>query len=147
MKRPKFYYLHREYLYWRHCKTPTSILIANELNKYGTKVAILRKYYKTHKDEYNLIKNYFQNLIISKKRINGLIEAEKNNYEVVILDDGLQDYSVKKDLKIVCFNKHQQFGNGLILPSGPLRENVQSLKDYNILILNGGEDKLLKKKC
>ena len=68
-------------------KTPTSILIANELNKYGTKVAILRKYYKTHKDEYNLIKNYFQNLIISKKRINGLIEAEKNNYEVVILDD------------------------------------------------------------
>ena len=37
-------------------KTPTSILIANEIKNNGKKVAILRKFYKTHKDEHNLIK-------------------------------------------------------------------------------------------
>ena len=37
-------------------KTPTSILIANEIKNNGKKVAILRKFYKTHKDEHNLIR-------------------------------------------------------------------------------------------
>ena len=68
-------------------KTPTSILIANEIKNNGKKVAILRKFYKTHKDEHNLIRNSFSNLILSHKRVEGIIEAEKLNYDVVILDD------------------------------------------------------------
>ena len=110
-------------------KTPTSILLANELSKLGKKPLILRKYYKNHNDEYSLIKNYFKNLIISKNRIEGLKEAEKSNFDIVILDDGLQDYKIKKNLSIVCFNNNQLIGNGMVLPSGPLRKNLSILKN------------------
>ena len=118
-------------------KTPTSILLANELSKLGKKPLILRKYYKNHNDEYSLIKNYFKNLIISKNRIEGLKEAEKSNFDIVILDDGLQDYKIKKNLSIVCFNNNQLIGNGMVLPSGPLRENLSILKNIEIVIING----------
>ena len=121
-------------------KTPTSILLANELSKLGKKPLILRKYYKNHNDEYSLIKNYFKNLIISKNRIEGLKEAEKSNFDIVILDDGLQDYKIKKNLSIVCFNNNQLIGNGMVLPSGPLRENLSILKNVEIVIINGSKN-------
>ena len=58
-------------------KTPTSILLANELSSMGKRTAILRKFYKSHVDEYNLIKSNFKNLILNKNRINGIFEAVK----------------------------------------------------------------------
>jgi len=130
-------------------KTPTSIFLANELKKIGKKPAIIRKYYKSHTDEYNLIRNYFKNLIINNDRVSGLLEAKNNGYNILILDDGLQDYRIKKSLSIVCFNQNQLIGNGLVLPSGPLRESLSSLKNTNIVIINGKnnlsfEEKILK---
>ena len=127
-------------------KTPTSILLANELSKLGKKPVILRKFYKNHNDEYNLIKKSFKNLIITKNRIEGLKEAEKSNFNIVIFDDGLQDYKIKKNIKIVCFNRNQLIGNGLVLPSGPLRESLSSLKDVEIVIINGSKDENFEKK-
>ena len=121
-------------------KTPTSIFLANELLKLGKKPVILKKLYKNHTDEYNLIKKYFKNLIISKNRIEGLNQAENSNFDVAILDDGLQDYSVKKNINIICFNQNQLIGNGLVLPSGPLRENLSVLKNIDIAIINGKKD-------
>ena len=53
-------------------KTPLSILLAKELTGKGRKPAILRKYYKDHIDEYNLIKRYFKDLIINNDRVAGL---------------------------------------------------------------------------
>ena len=47
-------------------KTPTSILLFNELAKIGKKPAIIRKLYKNHSDEYKLIKNYTEKLIVKK---------------------------------------------------------------------------------
>ncbi len=130
-------------------KTPTSILLANELSKNGKKTAILRKYYKSHKDEHDLIKDKFKNLILCKNRTEGLLDAERSNYDFVILDDGLQDYQIKKNINIVCFNENQLVGNGLILPSGPLREKLNSLKNVDIVLINGKkninfEEKILK---
>ena len=123
-------------------KTPIAIFLANELNRLGKKPVILRKYYKSHIDEYKLIKNSFKNLITNKNRIKGLHEAEKSNHDIVILDDGLQDYKIKKDLNIVCFNSNQLVGNGFVFPAGPLREKLTALKEANIVIING--DKNLK---
>lgn len=127
-------------------KTPLSILLANEISKLNKKPVILRKYYKNHNDEYNLIKNHFKSLIVSKNRLVGLNEAEKSGYDFAILDDGLQDYSIKKDLKIVCFNSNQLIGNGLVLPSGPLRESFSSLIDADIVIINGEKNQEFEKK-
>ena len=59
----------------------------------------------------------------------------------MILDDGLQDYRINKNLNIVCFNQNQLVGNGLILPSGPLRESLSSLKDVEVVIINGTKNK------
>ena len=118
-------------------KTPTSILLAKELSKNGKKTAILRKYYKSHKDEHNLIRDKFENLILCKNRTLGLLDAERLNYDFVILDDGLQDYQIKKNINIVCFNENQLIGNGLVLPSGPLREKLSSLKNKDVILING----------
>ena len=77
-------------------KTPIAILLANELTRLKKKSAILRKYYKNHQDEYELIRNNINNLIVNRSRVKGLLEAEKSNFDIVILDDGLQDYKIKK---------------------------------------------------
>ena len=118
-------------------KTPTSIFLAKEISKNGKKTAILRSYHKTHKDEYSLIKSNFENLVIKKNRLDGLRDIEKSNFDIVVMDDGLQDYRIKKDLSIICFNENQMIGNGLVFPSGPLRENLNALKHSEIIIING----------
>jgi tetraacyldisaccharide 4'-kinase len=118
-------------------KTPTSIYLASELAKINKNPVILRKYYKSHVDEHNLIRKNFKNLILDHNRVNGLAKAIKNNYDSVILDDGLQDYKIKKDISIVCFHQNQLIGNGLVLPAGPLRENLNSLKNADIVLING----------
>ncbi len=122
-------------------KTPTSILLATELSKSEKKISILRTLHKNHDDEYNLIRSYFKNLIISKDRIHGIKEAEKSKCDYIIMDDGLQDYRIKKSVKIVCFNSNQLIGNGNILPSGPLREGISSLENVDIVIINGDRNK------
>ena len=130
-------------------KTPVSIFLANEISKLGKKAVILRKYYKSHNDEHELIKKKFNNLLLKRDRIEGLKEIEKSGFNLAILDDGLQDYSIKKDLNIVCFHNSQLIGNGLVMPSGPLRENLVTLKNVEIALINGGrnvefENKILK---
>ena len=122
-------------------KTPLSILLANELNKKGKKTAIVRKYYSSHEDEHFLIKKYFKDLILDKKRETGIKNAEKNDFDIVILDDGFQDYKIKKNLNIICFNQRQLIGNGLVLPAGPLRENLNSLSKADLIMINGRKDK------
>ena len=120
-------------------KTPASVLLAKELSRLGKKPVILRKYYRHHNDEYNLIKNNFKNLIVTKNRLMGLKEAEVSDFDIAILDDGLQDYKIKKNQKIVCFNSNQLVGNGLVLPAGPLRETLYTLKNVDIVLINGNK--------
>ena len=108
-------------------KTPASILLAKELTKLEKKTAIVRKYYQNHSDEHKLITKNFKNLILNKNRQDAIIEFQ-NKYDVMFLDDGFQDYSIKKNLNIICFKDNQLLGNGFTLPSGPLREKLSSLK-------------------
>ena len=130
-------------------KTPTSILLANELLKLKKNPVILRKFYKNQLDEHNLIKHYFKDLILNKNRVNGILEAEKKNHDIIIMDDGFQDYKIKKNLNIICFNQNQLIGNGFTFPSGPLRESLSALREAHIVLINGEknikfENKLLK---
>ena len=68
--------------------------------------AFIRKKYDFSQDETNLQKQVGP-VYQDKNRINAVREAEKNNANIVILDDGFQDFSIKKNLSIVCFNEKQ----------------------------------------
>jgi len=127
-------------------KTPLSIFLAKELLKLDKKAVILRKFYKSHKDEHELIKANFKDLIINKNRVLGIMEAEKHNYDLLIMDDGFQDYKIKKNLNILCFNSSQLIGNGFVLPAGPLRESLQAVKDAQIILINGEKSNEFEKK-
>ena len=122
-------------------KTPTSLFIAKELLSSGKRPAILRKNYKNHIDEYNLIKNSFKDLIVDQSRIDGLRKMENLNFDTAILDDGFQDHTIKKDFSIICFNKNQLIGNGLLLPAGPLRDSLSTLRNADVILINGDKDK------
>lgn len=127
-------------------KTPLAITLAQELKNLGKKPAIIRKYYQNHRDEHLLISNYFEDLIVHKDRENAIREAEKNKFDSVILDDGFQDYKIKKNLNILCFNQKQLIGNGLVFPSGPLREPLRNLKEVKFILINGNKDPDFEKK-
>ena len=77
-------------------KTPLSINLAKELSILKKKPVILRKYYKQHKDEFSIIENNFKHLITNKNRHHGIMEAVEKGFDTVILDDGFQDYKIKK---------------------------------------------------
>lgn len=127
-------------------KTPASILIANELLKYQKNPVILKKFYKNQLDEHNLIKENFKNLILAKNRVDGVLRAEKANHDIVIMDDGFQDIKIEKNLNIICFNQNQLIGNGFVLPSGPLRESLNSMKNAEIALINGSRNDKFEKK-
>lgn len=127
-------------------KTPLSIHIARKLSENGKNPAIVRKYYKSHKDEHKMIISYYDKLILNLNRSKGIYEALEKGYDAVILDDGFQDYKIKKNLSIICFNSNQLIGNGYLFPSGPLRESLGSLRNANILIINGDRNLDFEKK-
>ena len=127
-------------------KTPLSVLIAKELKKHNKKPAIIKKYYSEHIDEHNLINNSLDCLFLNKQRSKAINIAEKEQYDVAILDDGFQDYSIKKNLNILCFNSNQLIGNGMTLPSGPLRESINAIKKTQIVLINGNKNELFEKK-
>ena len=123
-------------------KTSLTIKIKEILDKNNIKACFIKKFYPNQTDEQKLLtKNgtLFSNL----KRITALDEAISEGFEVAIFDDGLQDNSIKYDMEIVCFNNLNWIGNGLTLPSGPLRESINNLKFYENVFLNGNEESLI----
>ena len=120
-------------------KTPLCIEIFSILKNLNMNPVFVRKQYNAFQDEVELLK-LAGPIYQSQKRINAVKEAIEKKATVVILDDGFQDLSINKNLSIVCFNKKQWIGNGLTIPSGPLRENLSALKRANCVIINGEKD-------
>jgi len=117
-------------------KTPLCIEIFAILKNLNMNPVFIRKKYDSFQDEVNLQRQsgpIYQN----KKRIDALKEAIQNKANVAILDDGFQDFSINKNLSIVCFDEKQWIGNGLVIPSGPLREGLSALKRAECVIING----------
>ena len=117
-------------------KTSLSIKLNKILTSKNLKSCFIKKYYKNQIDEQVILENNGK-LFLSSKRIDAIQEAEKQNYDIAIFDDGLQDKSINYDLKVVCFNNINWIGNGMTIPSGPLRENINNLKNYDHIFLNG----------
>jgi len=58
--------------------------------------------------------------------------------DVLVSDDGLQHYALARDVEIAVVDGERRFGNGLPLPSGPLREPVSRLAQVDCAVVNGG---------
>ena len=120
-------------------KTPLCIEIFSILKNLNMNPTFIRKKYSSFKDEVELQKKTGM-VCQNKKRLDAVIEAINNKANVAILDDGFQDFSINKNLSIVCFNEKQWIGNGLIIPSGPLREKLSSLERANCVVINGNKN-------
>ena len=122
-------------------KTSLSIKIKKILEKKKIKSCFIKKLYSNQTDEQKLLKNNGK-VFLSSNRIEALKQAEQEDYNVAILDDGLQDKSIHYDVSLVCFNNINWIGNGLTIPAGPLRESIDNLKNYNHIFLNGNLENL-----
>ena len=117
-------------------KTPLVIKIHEVLKKLKKKVAAVKKDYSDQKDEQLLLKKK-TSLIITKSRFKAIQQGIKKKYNVLVFDDGLQDANIEFDLKIACFKSKNWIGNGQLIPAGPLREKISSLKKFDAIFLNG----------
>ncbi len=63
-----------------------------------------------------------------------LLEAE---CDLILCDDGLQHYALARDFEIAVVDGVRGFGNGRLLPAGPLREPVTRLAEVQAVVVNG----------
>ncbi len=124
-------------------KTSLVIKIKEIFDQNNIKACFIKKFYEDQIDEQKLLSKN-GSLFNSLKRVTSLNEAISKGFKIAIFDDGLQDCSIKYDMEIVCFNKLNWIGNGLTLPSGPLRESINNLKFYENVFLNGNEESLIE---
>lgn len=70
----------------------------------------------------------------------GLAAMEASGADVLVLDDGFQHLRLLRSLDLVLLDAHLPFGNGLLLPSGPLREPIEHLERAHAMILTRAEN-------
>jgi tetraacyldisaccharide 4'-kinase len=58
--------------------------------------------------------------------------------DVIVSDDGLQHYALARDCEVVVIDGDRRFGNGWLLPAGPLRETRSRLAVADAIVVNGG---------
>ena len=59
--------------------------------------------------------------------------------DLIISDDGLQHYRLQRDLELIIIDGKRLFGNGMLLPAGPLREGLWRLQHTDLLVYNGSK--------
>jgi tetraacyldisaccharide 4'-kinase len=119
-------------------KTPLTIKLNQILQKLNFKTASIKKFYKGQIDEQKLL-SVKTNLYCKKNRVDALNDAIKDNIDIAIFDDGLQDDYLNYDISFVCFNNNW-IGNGFLIPAGPLREKLKNISKYDAIFLNGNEE-------
>ena len=120
-------------------KTPLTIKICQILEDLNFKTASIKKFYKDQIDEQRILRGKTK-LYCLKNREKALAEAIKDNMDIAVFDDGLQDRSINFDIEIVCFNSTKWIGNGFLIPAGPLREKIESISKYDAIFINGNEN-------
>ena len=143
-------------------KTSAAIEIMKILNQ-SKKICFLTKGYgrKSKKDIYlnelnipnqntvdtgdeALLLNKYGDVYISNNRAKAINTIIKLGYDAIILDDGFQDHLIFKNLNILCFDSKNWIGNNNLIPSGPLREPLTSIKEANFIIIKGEKNQIIE---
>jgi len=69
-----------------------------------------------------------------------LLLSDRDPPQLLLCDDGLQHYALERDMEIVTIDAARRFGNGRLLPAGPLREPPRRLATVDWVLERGGED-------
>ena len=120
-------------------KTPTSLFLYNLLKKNNINPVIAKKFYKNQIDEQKFLKDN-SNFISLSDREKIVKKAIEMKFDIVIFDDGLQEKWINYDIKFACFDSEKWIGNGHLIPSGPLREKMNALKNYHGIFLKTVND-------
>jgi tetraacyldisaccharide 4'-kinase len=115
-------------------KTPTTLFLYNLLKEMNINPVTAKKFYKNQIDEQKFLKDN-SNFISCSNRIEIVKKAIQMKFDIIIFDDGLQEKWINYDIKLACFDSEKWVGNGYLIPSGPLREKMNSLKNYHGLFL------------
>ncbi|MDG1752076.1 MAG: tetraacyldisaccharide 4'-kinase [Thalassotalea sp.] len=139
-------------------KTPVVLYLVEQLAKRGVKVGVLSRGYGGKAPHYPYLLNESSSaieagdepiLIYQRCRVPVVVGADRiaaanflieQGCQIIISDDGLQHYRLKRDYELLVVDGKRLFGNGLLLPAGPLRETVSRLNEVDRIIINGGED-------
>ena len=117
-------------------KTPLTLELFKIIKSIGKNPGFIKKGYDYLDDEIKMLEKIGK-VYTDKSREKAINNLISSNHNVAILDDGFQDYSIKKNFSILCFNSRQLIGNGYTIPSGPLRESIKSLKRADCVLING----------
>lgn len=146
-------------------KTPILITLTRILQSEGLKVGIVSRGYKSEAERASrptlvtsahtaqqvgdepllIFEKTGAPMAIHAKRphaVQALI-AKHPDLDLILSDDGLQNASLTHDLTLILIDAKRRFGNGLLLPAGPLREPVRRLSSADFRVING-EDFMLK---
>jgi tetraacyldisaccharide 4'-kinase len=140
-------------------KTPMVMYLANYLRSLGWQPGIITRGYKSNcagsivsvakdadpnvfGDEAVVIANNTDcPVIIGKNRPKAAkFLLNNHNIDIIIADDGLQHYALSRDLEIVMVDGQRIFGNGYMLPRGPLREHINRLRRADLILVNGSNN-------
>tara|TARA_Y100000992_G_scaffold268112_1_gene207082 strand:+ start:56 stop:991 length:936 start_codon:yes stop_codon:yes gene_type:complete len=126
-------------------KTPLVREIFKITKSLGKKPAFIKKKYSYLFDEIKMLRKVGETFTENNRQTSITLSAQKN-YDIAILDDGFQDFTIKPDFSIVCFNSKQMIGNGFLIPSGPLREKLSGISRADCVIINGDKNEELENK-
>ncbi|HEX6636458.1 MAG TPA: tetraacyldisaccharide 4'-kinase [Steroidobacteraceae bacterium] len=76
-------------------------------------------------------------VFVGKDRVAAAKHAVAEGADLVLADDGLQHLRLMRDCEIVVIDGQRGFGNGCLLPRGPLRESPRRLRRVNAVVVNG----------
>ena len=143
-------------------KTPVSLKIGKMLIKAGYSPHFVSKGYAGIEKNNSLVEEWHspksvgdESILLSKiaptwigtNRNKSFSLAKDAGADCIIMDDGFQNPTIKKDFSVIVINGDQEFGNKRVMPSGPLRESIsRGLSRTNLIIVIGKISEELKSK-
>ncbi len=135
-------------------KTPLVVFLVEQLVRRGLRVAVIARGYggKSRRvqlvtahsdpaqvgDEATLIAARTNcHVFVCRDRVAAAQAASADGADVIVSDDGLQHYALARDVEIAVIDSTRGFGNGALLPRGPLREPIARLRSVHRIVSNG----------